>query len=66
MKRDDTRLIPFSETHARAMLNPEFRKAYEAPDEEDLAMRAFMDARIKTKKFEENKERAALVQKFAS
>jgi hypothetical protein len=66
MKRDDNRLIPFSETHARAMLNPEFRKAYEAPDEEDLAMRAFMDARIKAKKLEENTEITASVQRFAS
>ncbi len=64
MNKDE--FIPFSEIHDRAMLDPEFRRLYELPDEEDLAMRAFMDARIEAKKMKENQLRASGSPQFAT
>ncbi len=66
MKKYENKLIPYSETLARLMLDPEFRKAYEADDEEDIAMRAYMDAYLLKKRLREEKATAARSTNFAA
>ena len=63
---DKDEFIPFSEIHDRMMQDPEFRRLYELVDKEDLAMRAFMDARIEAKKMKENKARSSGASQFAT
>jgi hypothetical protein len=65
MKEGKSEFVLFSDMLQRALRNSEFRSLYEVPDEEDLAIRAFMDARIKAKKLKEDKSQVAPSQRFA-
>jgi hypothetical protein len=66
MKKNEHEWILFSDMHARAMQDPEFRKLYESHEEEEMVIRAKIEARIKAKKLKENKIRTIGIANFAT